>query len=117
MEKDPIKSTQSTNERSKSSVKSASLSVEKRNSLESSSNFSKVNKGKFSIPHGSFKRLAVSLTPDFKWKKSALESLHYAAEAYIKTLFEDTNLILTHCKRKTLFVKDLTLAKRIRGEN
>ena len=38
------------------------------------------------------------------------------AEAYLVTLFEDTNLCAVHAKRVTIMVKDMQLARRIRGE-
>jgi len=43
-------------------------------------------------------------------------ALQEAAEAYIVTLFEDTNLCAIHAKRVTIMTKDLQLAKRIRGD-
>lgn len=70
---------------------------------------------KFSIPQSSFKSILTSLSPSHNWHKTAIESLHYAAEAYLESLFSDSNLILTHCNRRTLYIKDMTLARRIRG--
>ena len=43
-------------------------------------------------------------------------ALQEAAEAYIVGLFEDTNLCALHAKRVTIMVKDLQLARRIRGD-
>jgi histone H3 len=37
-------------------------------------------------------------------------------EAYLVGLFEDTNLCAIHAKRITVMVKDIQLARRIRGE-
>mmetsp|Transcript_11930 Transcript_11930/g.19253 ORF Transcript_11930/g.19253 Transcript_11930/m.19253 type:complete len:157 (-) Transcript_11930:494-964(-) len=45
----------------------------------------------------------------------ALEALQEAAEAYIVSLFEDTNLCTIHAKRVTIMTKDMQLARRIRG--
>ena len=39
-----------------------------------------------------------------------------AAEAYLVSLFEDTNLCAIHAKRVTIQPKDIQLARRIRGE-
>ena len=38
-----------------------------------------------------------------------------ACEAYLVHLFEDSNLCAIHAKRVTIFVKDIQLARRIRG--
>jgi histone H3/H4 len=43
-------------------------------------------------------------------------ALQEAAEAYLVSLFEDTNLCAIHAKRVTIMSKDLQLAKRIRGD-
>ena len=42
--------------------------------------------------------------------------LQEAAEAYLVSLFEDTNLAAIHAKRVTIQPKDLALARRLRGE-
>jgi len=52
---------------------------------------------------------------EFKWSKYALEALQHAAESYLVHLFEDSNLCALHAKRVTLLVKDMQLARRIRG--
>ena len=38
-----------------------------------------------------------------------------AAEAHLVGLFEDANLCAIHAKRVTIMVKDMQLARRIRG--
>ncbi|XP_028665258.1 histone H3, embryonic-like [Erpetoichthys calabaricus] len=38
------------------------------------------------------------------------------SEAYLVSLFEDTNLCAIHAKRVTMMPKDIQLARRIRGE-
>jgi histone H3 len=43
-------------------------------------------------------------------------ALQEAAEAYLVSLFEDTNLCAIHAKRVTIMTRDLQLAKRIRGD-
>jgi histone H3 len=51
-----------------------------------------------------------------RWQASALAALQEAAEAYVVGLLADANLLALHAKRVTLMARDLTLARRIRGE-
>ncbi|GAB4814687.1 hypothetical protein N2152v2_001733 [Parachlorella kessleri] len=44
-------------------------------------------------------------------------ALQEAAEAYLVGLMEDAMLCAVHAKRVTLMVKDMSLAKRIRGDD
>ena len=73
---------------------------------------------------------------DLRFQSSAVMALQEAAEAYLVSLFEDTNLAAIHAKRVTMCVsscsslpsatltnphsssqpKDLALARRLRGE-
>eukprot|EP00762_Andalucia_godoyi_P002201 ANDGO_07580.mRNA.1 Histone H3.3 type b len=50
-----------------------------------------------------------------RWRAEALEALQEAAEMHLVGLFEDANLCAIHAKRVTLMVKDIQLARRIRG--
>lgn len=52
----------------------------------------------------------------FRFQASALMALQEAAEAYMTGLFEDTNLCAIHARRVTIMIRDMQLAKRIRGE-
>ena len=52
---------------------------------------------------------------DYRWTKNALECLQQAAEDYLVHLFEDGNLCAIHSKRVTIMVRDVQLARRIRG--
>ena len=67
-----------------------------------------------------FQRLVREIVQDFKvdvrLQSTALLALQEAAEAYLISLFEDTNLCAMHAKRVTIMPKDMRLAKRIRGE-
>ncbi|KAF8623911.1 hypothetical protein AX15_006136 [Amanita polypyramis BW_CC] len=85
-----------------------------------------------------FQRLVREIAQDFKtdlrFQSSAVMALQEAAEAYLVSLFEDTNLAAIHAKRVTMYVsrthigtepvadpsfsqpKDLALARRLRGE-
>ncbi|KAF5339482.1 hypothetical protein D9758_015313 [Tetrapyrgos nigripes] len=67
-----------------------------------------------------FQRLVREIAQDFKtdlrFQSSAVIALQEAAEAYVVSLFEDTNLAAIHAKRVTIQPKDLALARRLRGE-
>lgn len=54
-------------------------------------------------------------TEHLRFQESAMLALQEAAEAYLTGLFEDANLCALHAKRVTIMVKDLHLARRIRG--
>lgn len=53
---------------------------------------------------------------DYRFQSTAILALQEAAEAYLISLFEDTNLCAIHAKRVTIMPKDIQLARRIRGE-
>jgi histone H3 len=56
-------------------------------------------------------------SPDgFRFQGSAILALQAAAESYLVSLFEDTNACAIHAKRVTIHVKDMRLARRIRGD-
>jgi histone H3 len=67
-----------------------------------------------------FQRLVREVAEAFKtglrFESTAILALQEAAEAYLVTLFEDTNLCAIHAGRVTIMPKDLQLARRIRGE-
>ncbi|KAL5495631.1 HHT2_1 [Sanghuangporus vaninii] len=67
-----------------------------------------------------FQRLVREIAQDFKtdlrFQSSAVMALQEASEAYLVSLFEDTNLAAIHAKRVTIQPKDLALARRLRGE-
>ena len=50
-----------------------------------------------------------------RWQAEAIMALQEAAESYLVHLFEDSNLCAIHAKRVTIMVKDIQLARRIRG--
>lgn len=50
-----------------------------------------------------------------RWQAEALLALQEACEFYMVHLFEDANLCAIHAKRVTIMVKDIQLARRIRG--
>merc|ERR1711981_1298487 len=67
-----------------------------------------------------FQRLVRYIANDFKtdlrFQSSAVLVFQEAVEAYMVGLFEDTNLCAIHAKRVTIMVRDIKLARRIRGE-
>jgi histone H3 len=67
-----------------------------------------------------FQRLVREIAQDFKndlrFQSQAILALQDASEAYLVSLFEDTNLSAIHAKRVTIMPKDIQLARRIRGE-
>ncbi|KAF8759089.1 protein heterodimerization [Rhizoctonia solani] len=64
-----------------------------------------------------FQRLVREIAQDFKtdlrFQSSAVLALQEASEAYLVSLFEDTNLAAIHASAQP---KDLALARRLRGE-
>ena len=67
-----------------------------------------------------FQRLVREIAEDFhsdlRFQSFAIAALHEAAEAHLVALFQDANLCAIHAKRVTIFPKDLSLARRIRGD-
>jgi histone H3/H4 len=69
-----------------------------------------------------FKRLVWEITQGIphvramRWQSFAIAALHEAMEAYAVALFEDANLCAIHAGRVTIMVRDIHLARRIRGE-
>ncbi|RHY47748.1 hypothetical protein DYB38_010297, partial [Aphanomyces astaci] len=65
-----------------------------------------------------FQRLVREIAQDYKtdlrFQTTAILALQEAAEAYLVSLFEDTNLCAIHAKRVTIMPKDIHLARRIR---
>merc|ERR1711935_1921 len=64
----------------------------------------------------SVKDIAHEKIADLRFQSSALLALQEAVEAYLVGLFEDTNLCAIHARRVTIMVRDIKLARRIRGE-
>jgi len=61
------------------------------------------------------REIASDLKADLRFQGSAIMALQEATEAYMVSLFEDTNLAAIHAKRVTIMPKDMSLAKRLRG--
>jgi len=62
------------------------------------------------------REIAAEVRNDLRFQSSAILALQEASEAYLVSLFEDTNLCAIHAKRVTIMPKDMQLARRIRGE-
>ena len=62
------------------------------------------------------REIAQNFRTDLRFQSTALLALQEATEAYIVSLFEDTNMCAIHAKRVTIMPKDMQLARRIRGE-
>jgi len=58
----------------------------------------------------------VDYKSDLRFQSNAVLALQEASEAFLVSLFEDTNLCAIHAKRVTIMPKDMQLARRIRGE-
>lgn len=72
------------------------------------------------IPYTSFNRLVREIGQYFKDKvrytKQALMLIHQMMESYLINLMEDVLLCALHAGRKSVYPKDVQLARRIRGE-
>ena len=62
------------------------------------------------------KEIGQDFKTDLRWQTAAIMALQEASEAYLVSLFEDTNLCAIHAKRVTIMPKDIQLARRVRGE-
>lgn len=75
------------------------------------------------IPKLPFSRLireiicnTVASGKNMRFQSSAMMALQEATEAYLVQLFEDCVLCAIHARRVTVMPKDMTLARRIRGD-
>ena len=77
---------------------------------------------KLEIPKKAFSRVVFdviqTMYPEQKYRVSlrGMAALHSASEDYLIALFEDSYLCALHAKRITLMKKDMTLARRLRGD-
>lgn len=62
------------------------------------------------------REIAQSFKTDLRFQSSAVVALQEASESYLVGLFEDSVLCAVHAKRVTIQPKDISLARRIRGE-
>ena len=79
-------------------------------------------KNKLEINKKAFSRLVANITDTMfpnqgiRFSLRGLAALHVASEDYLVGLFEDSYLCALHAKRVTLMRKDITLARRLRGD-
>ena len=63
------------------------------------------------------KEISATICPEKRFQSAAIAAIQEASEAYLVSLFEDTNLCAIHAKRVTIRKEDMQLARRIRGDN
>lgn len=61
------------------------------------------------------RELAQEHVADLRFQAQAVTALQEAAEAYLVSMFEDTNHCAIHAKRVTIMENDMRLATRLRG--
>ncbi|KAF6165994.1 hypothetical protein GIB67_012891 [Kingdonia uniflora] len=91
-----------------------------RLSLFALSEIRKYQKSTLLIRKLPFQRLVREIVQDFKtdlrFQSHSVLALQEAAEAYLVSLFEDTDLCAIHAKHAIIMPKDIQLARRIHGE-
>ena len=72
------------------------------------------------IPREAFKLLCDEVLQDFGadycFTKNAIDAIQVASEAYMIEIFQKSNDIAVHSKRKTIQPKDVVFSKRNRTE-
>ena len=70
-----------------------------------------------SIPKGPFRAFVNGMVRkengSIKIRKEAVNLLHYMAEAHLVKFFKDTKMAANHAGRKTVFVEDMRLVKKL----
>lgn len=62
------------------------------------------------------RELATTQKEGLRFQSSAVLAIQEATESYVISLLSDTNLCAIHTRRVTIMPRDLTLARRLRGE-
>ena len=99
-------------------------SFNRRKKFENSARLSETRemKSRLEIPKKAFSSIVQDITSTmypnhgYKFSLRGIAALHVAAEDYLVGLFEDSYLCALHAKRITLMKKDMTLARRLRGD-
>ena len=73
------------------------------------------------IRRAPFQRLVREVQLNFshetlRWENRALEALQVASEQYLIEILHDANLCTIQSRRVTIMVKDIQLARRLRGQ-
>ena len=100
------------------------INYNRRNKIETIARSSGMRemKNTLEIPKKAFAKVVANITdtmfPDggYKFSLRGIAALHIATEDYLIGLFEDSYLCALHAKRVTLMKKDMTLARRLRGD-
>ena len=100
------------------------VSFNRRKKFENSARSSGVARitSRLEIPKKAFSALVQDITATmfptqgYKFSLRGIAALHVASEDYLIGLFEDSYLCALHAKRITLMKKDVTLARRLRGD-
>ena len=100
------------------------VNYNRRNKIETVARSSGVREmsNSLEIPKKAFARVVSDITETmfpghgYKFSLRGIAALHIAAEDYLIGLFEDSYLCALHAKRVTLMKKDMTLARRLRGD-
>ena len=100
------------------------VNYNRRNKIETVARSSGVREmsNSLEIPKKAFARVVSDITETmfpghgYKFSLRGIAALHIAAEDYLIGLFEDSYLCALHAKRVTLMQKDMTLARRLRGD-
>ena len=80
-------------------------------------------KDRLEIPKKVFTKVVRDITEtlfpeeEYKFSLRAISALHVATEDFLVGLFEDAYLCALHAKRVTLMKRDMTLARRLRGDS
>ena len=100
------------------------ISYNRRKKVENSARLSQTREmdSKLLISKRAFAKLVYEITetlfPEqgFRFSLRGISALHVASEDYLVGLFEDSYLCALHAKRVTLMKRDMTLARRLRGD-
>ena len=100
------------------------ISFNRRKKFDNSARISGIRemKNKLDITKKSFSNLVYKITetmfPEqgYRFSLRGISALHVASEDYLVGLFEDSYLCALHAKRTTLMKKDMTLARKLRGD-
>ena len=72
------------------------------------------------LPRAPFMRLVKNIAHGYdsnlRFASNAIQALQESSEAYLVGVFEDANLCAIHANRVTIMKKDMSLARRIRGD-